>query len=95
MRHFRASVFCGRQEPLTFFTFEIFYMHKNKYKTLKVFLESLNTELLNPNFPRTQKPKIIFIQITYSVSANVALTVAQTVTNIAGTPEKYNTTIYI
>ena len=27
------------------------------------------------------------MQITYSVSANVALTVAQTVTNIAGTPE--------
>lgn len=30
------------------------------------------------------------MQITYSVSANVALTVAQTVTNIAGTPEKKN-----
>lgn len=30
----------------------------------------------------------IIMQITYSVSANVALTVAQTVTNIAGTPEK-------
>lgn len=28
--------------------------------------------------------------ITHSVSANVALTVAQTVTNIAGTPEKHN-----
>lgn len=28
------------------------------------------------------------MQITYSVSANVALIVAQTVTTIAGTPEK-------
>lgn len=38
---------------------------------------------------------MIFIQITYSVSANVALTVAQTVTNIAGTPEKYNKNICV
>lgn len=30
------------------------------------------------------------MQVTYSVSAKVALALAQTVTNIAGTPEKFN-----
>ena len=40
VRRFRSSISCGREEfllvrTLTFLTFKIFYMHKNKYKLLK------------------------------------------------------------